>query len=100
MTVTEKQKRWLRQQGHHLRPVVRLGQAGLSPAVLAEIELALDHHELIKVRINSADREARDVAVQAIGARTGAELIQRIGHVASFLLANPRKKAPLQLPPR
>lgn len=88
----------MRQQVHHLKPVVTLGQAGLSDAVLAEIELALDHHELIKVRISSAEREERDATVQAIADRTGADLIQRIGHVASYFRRNPRKKAPLPLP--
>lgn len=98
MSITDKQRRWLRQQVHHLKPVVTLGQAGLSEAVLAEIELALDHHELIKVRISSAEREERDAVVQAIAARTGADLIQRIGNVASYFRANPRKKASLGLP--
>ena len=43
MTITEKQKRWLKKQVHHLKPVVTMGQAGMTEAVLAEIELALDH---------------------------------------------------------
>lgn len=98
MPITDKQRRWLRQQVHHLKPVVTLGQAGLSDAVLAEIELALDHHELIKIRIGSAEREERDATVQAIADRTGADLIQRIGHVASYFRPNPRKKSPLPLP--
>jgi len=98
MPITDKQRRWLKQRVHHLKPVVTLGQAGLSDAVLAEIELALDHHELIKVRVSSAERDERDATVRAIAARTDAALIQRIGNVASFFRANPRKKAPLQLP--
>lgn len=99
MPITDKQRRWLKQQVHHLKPVVTLGQAGLSAAVLAEIELAIDHHELIKVRISSADREGRDAAVRAIAEATGAHLIARIGNVASYFRANPRKKSPLLLPP-
>jgi RNA-binding protein len=98
VSITDKQRRWLRQQVHHLKPVVTVGQAGLSDAVLTEIELALAHHELIKVRISSAERNERDATVRTIAARTGAELVQRIGNVASYFRANPRKKSPLQLP--
>jgi hypothetical protein len=60
MRPTEQQKRWLKKQVHHLKPVVSLGQAGLTAPVLAEIELALDHHELIKVKIAAGDRDLRD----------------------------------------
>jgi RNA-binding protein len=63
MSITEKQKRWLKKQSHHLKPVVTLGQHGLTEAVLAEIELALSHHELLKVKVNAGDREERDAAI-------------------------------------
>jgi RNA-binding protein len=99
MTITEKQRRWLKKQIHHLKPVVTLGQAGLSDAVLAEIDLALGHHELIKVKVNAGDREARDAAVQAIARRTRSDLINRIGNTAAFFRANPEKKHRMRLPP-
>lgn len=98
MRPTEHQKRWLKQQVHHLKPVVSLGQAGLTEPVLAEIELALDHHELIKVKIAAGDRDLRDEFVAAIVSRTQADLIDRIGNMAAFYRANPRKKNPLALP--
>ncbi|MCO5760888.1 MAG: YhbY family RNA-binding protein [Gammaproteobacteria bacterium] len=97
MRPTEQQKRWLKKQVHHLKPVVSLGQAGLTEAVLAEIELALDHHELIKVKIAAGDRALRDAFIAAIASRTQADLIDRIGNTAAFFRANPRKKAPLDL---
>ncbi len=97
MRPTEQQKRWLKKQVHHLKPVVSLGQAGLTEAVLAEIELALDHHELIKVKIAAGDRALRDAFITAIASRTQADLIDRIGNTAAFFRANPRKKAPLDL---
>jgi RNA-binding protein len=98
MPISDKQKRWLKKQVHHLKPVVTVGQAGLSEAVLAEIELALDHHELIKIKINAGDREERDAAVSLIAKRTKSDLINRIGNTASYFRANPKKKKPMELP--
>lgn len=99
MTITEKQRRWLKRQVHHLKPVVLLGQAGLTEGVVAEIDGALAHHELIKVKVNAGDRDLRDAMVTEIARRTAADLIDRIGNMAAFFRANPDKKAPIQLPP-
>jgi len=80
--ITEKQKRFLRGKAHHLKPVVLTGNAGLSDPVMQEIEIALAHHELIKVRISAADRDQlREMANQACKA-TNATLVQVIGHIA------------------
>lgn len=98
MSITPRQKRWLKQQVHHLKPVVLIGQHGLSDAVLAELELALDHHELLKIRASVGDREERDAILTEITHRTGAILINRIGNVAALYRANPRKREPLALP--
>jgi len=95
---SERQKRWLKKQVHHLKPIVSLGQGGLTEPVLAELELALDHHEILKVKVAAGDRERRDELIAAIAERTGADLIDRIGNVAAFFRANPRKKTPLTLP--
>jgi RNA-binding protein len=67
-----------------------IGQAGLTPAVLKEIDLALDTHELIKVKIR-AEREERNVIREQICADTSAELVQSIGQVAVFFRKNPKK---------
>jgi RNA-binding protein len=98
MTITTKQRRWLKGQVHHLKPVVLLGQAGLTDGVVAEIDGALAHHELIKVKVNAGDRDLREAMVAEIATRTGSDLIDRIGNMASFYRANPDKKAPMQLP--
>jgi RNA-binding protein len=97
MAITEKQKRWLKKRTHHLKPVVTIGQQGITEAVLAELDTALSHHELLKVKVNAGDRDERDAAIALITRRTGAELVGRIGHVASFYRANPEKREPLQL---
>jgi RNA-binding protein len=98
MTITERQRRWLKRQVHHLKPVVLLGQAGLTDRVLAEIDSALAYHELIKVKVNAGDRGLREAMVEQIAMRTGSSLIDRIGSMAAFYRANPDKKAPIELP--
>jgi RNA-binding protein len=97
-SVDSHQRRALKQRAHHLKPVVLLGAAGLTEAVLAEVEQALDHHELIKVRVNGGDRDARDAQVRTIVEETGAALVQRIGNVAVLYRANPELKDPIRLP--
>lgn len=83
-------KKKLKAQAHSLKPVIMIGQAGLTAAVLAEIELALNTHELIKIRIR-AEREDRKLISEKICANTGAELIQSIGQIAVIYRLNPDK---------
>lgn len=89
MALTNKQKQFLRAQGHHLNPVVLLGQHGLTDAVMAEIELALSIHELIKVRIPGQDRDDKKDMMQQIATTTGSELVQSVGHIAVFYRPDP-----------
>lgn len=81
-------KKKLRAEAHTLKPVVMIGQSGLTAAVLAEIELALDAHELIKVKIR-AERDERKMIIEKICSDTGAELIQTIGQIAVIYRLNP-----------
>jgi RNA-binding protein len=97
MSLSEPQKRALKAQAHHLKPVVIVGQQGLTEAVLNEIALALDHHELIKVKINAGERQERDAMIQAITKDCQAIIIHRIGHVAIFYRRN-EKKPRIELP--
>ncbi len=82
MSLSEKLKSELRGRGHSLKPVVSIGNAGLSDAVLREIELSLEHHELMKIRIGGTDREQRTKIIRQICADFDAELVQAIGHIA------------------
>jgi len=77
-----KDKRALRARAHHLKPVVSVGAAGVSKGVLAELDVALDQHELVKLRIAADDREQRKDLIDSLCRRANAELIQRIGHTA------------------
>jgi RNA-binding protein len=95
MKLSSAQKRHLRALGHHLKPVVRVGQHGLRESVLQEIELALDSHELVKIKI-VADRDSRHAMGAEIIDRTGAEAIHSIGQMILIFRRNPEKpKVPL-----
>lgn len=86
--LSERQKKTLRGLGHALHPIVRVGDKGLSEAVLNELELALEHHELLKVAVRSGDRHERDALISELCTRTGAQLVQRIGHIALVFRRN------------
>lgn len=96
MTLTPKQRSHLRALAHARRPVVTTGQKGLTPAVLAEIDGALGHHELIKIRLNVADRDAREAMTREICAGTASDWVQSIGHIA--VIYRPAKKPVIELP--
>jgi len=91
MSLTPSQKRYLRSQAHHLKPVVMIGQHGLTDNVLAEIDGALAFHEMIKVRIAGAERDEKQAMVATILAASSAELVQLIGHIAVLFRRNPKK---------
>jgi len=81
LPLTGKQRRLLRGMGHHLEPVVIVGQAGVTEGVIAAVEQALHDHELIKVKINEGP-ETRQEAAQRLAEGTGAELAQLLGRTA------------------
>ncbi|MEJ2575393.1 MAG: ribosome assembly RNA-binding protein YhbY [Gammaproteobacteria bacterium] len=97
MPLTAAQKRHLRTLAQQLRPVVMVGQRGLGDSVVAELDGALDAHELLKVKVAAGDREERAQLVETMADRTGAEVVQRIGHVAVLFRRN-RKKPKVALP--
>jgi RNA-binding protein len=92
MQMSEKQKRHLRGLGHALKPVVMMGNAGLSDAVLAELSRALDDHELVKVRVRFGDRKIRDETIARLCEKSNSVLIKRIGNIALVYRSNPEKQ--------
>ena len=80
--LTAAQTRFLRGQAHDLRAMLQAGAKGVSEALVAEVDLALEQHELIKVKISGQEREARDAAIADLATRTEAALVQRSGHTA------------------
>lgn len=96
MAVNDKQRRYLKGLAHPLKPVVMIGNSGLTPNVLNEIELALSHHELIKVRVSGQERADRQHMLDQIAEQTGADLVMVIGHIGGFY--RPADKPKISLP--
>lgn len=88
MSLTKSQRRYLRELSHPLKPVVTVGNKGITPSLLDELDIALEHHELLKVRMAGGDRAERDEQVRVLIEHSGAELVQSIGYVASLYRAN------------
>jgi len=84
MELSERQRKYLRGLGHELSPVLLIGNAGVTAAVVAEAKRALNDHELIKVKFRGAEREARDTGLAELAASTDSVLLQRIGHTALY----------------
>lgn len=98
MNLSNKQKQHLKGLAHAIKPVVQLGNNGLTEGVLAEIEGAIKHHELIKVKIPTDDKEEKALIVDAIVRETGAFKLQTIGHVLVLFKQSDEKK--VELPKR
>jgi RNA-binding protein len=86
--LTARERAHLKARAHALEPVVHTGNAGVTDALIAEVDRALTAHELIKVKIGGDDRAARVAAGDAICARTGATAVHRVGKV--IILWRPR----------
>src|SRR2546426_12523842 len=86
-------RRELKARAHALDPVVLIGGAGLSPAVLAEIDRGLKSHELIKVRVPGADSSGREAILAESCRRTGAQPDQHIGKILAPFRENPEPLA-------
>jgi len=90
--LTADERRALRARAHHLHPIVMIGEAGLTPAVLHEIDVALRSHELVKIRVLGDDRERRARIDSEICAALDAHSVQQIGKMLVFY--RPRPEAP------
>ena len=96
MTLTPKQKSHLRSLAHKLKPVVMIGNAGVTENIIREIDNNLSHHELIKVRISGMERDDRTKTADRLSQETNSELINVIGHIAVLYRAG--KKPIINLP--
>ncbi len=106
MELTPAQRRALRAKAHHLSPFVIIGDAGLTPAVVSEIDVHLKSHELIKVKVQQAERDERAGIADEIAAALGAAVVQKIGKTLVIYRPRPEdasgapKKRPRRKPPR
>ena len=86
--LTARERAHLKARAHALEPVVQTGGAGITDAVVAEVDRALTAHELLKVRVGTDDRAERVAVGDELCARTGATVVDRIGKV--LILWRPR----------
>ena len=82
MTLTNERKKHFRALGHNLKPVVTVAGKGVTEGVLTETDRALEDHELIKIKIAIADRDARQQAIAELCKSCRAQLVQEIGKTA------------------
>jgi RNA-binding protein len=91
MPLSNNQLKYLRNLAHHLKPVVMIGQHGLTENVLNELNIALEHHELVKIKIAGEDRDDRKEMIQHLCDESGAEKVQAIGKTLTLFRRNPQK---------
>jgi putative YhbY family RNA-binding protein len=98
-TLSSAERRALRAKAHHLHAVVSIGQHGLTPSVLHEIDVNLMAHELIKIRVFSDARADRDAMLERICGELGAAPVQHLGKLLIVWRAAPKEPAE-KAPPR
>jgi RNA-binding protein len=96
ISLTPAQRRFLKAQAHGLNPVVMIGDAGLSEAVLKEADATLARHELIKIKVHSDNRDAREALLAELCSHLDAAPVQHIGKI--LVVYRPAKEPKLQLP--
>lgn len=90
-TLTPQDIRELRSKTHHLKPIVIIGNNGLTESVIQEIDRALNDHELIKIRVSVKDSKEELIKItQEICTKTDSTLIQFIGHIIAVYRKNPQ----------
>jgi RNA-binding protein len=94
VSLTTRERATLKARAHALEPIIQVGQAGVSDALVSEIDRALTAHELIKVRTPGDDRDVRVAIGDAISERTDAAVVQRVGKVVVLWRPNPEDAEP------
>ncbi len=100
MALSAAEKKYFRGIGHHLKPVVLVGGGGLSETLLAELDRALEDHELIKVKVHAEDRDARRAVFDSLPTACACELITAIGGIALIYRAAKKQNRKLSNPVR
>ena len=98
--LTPAERRALRARAHPLHPVIMVGEAGLTPAVISEIDRALKSLELIKIRVLGDDRNARAAMIEQICAALDASPVQHIGKILVVFRPRPESAEPKPAPRR
>ena len=90
MSLTQEQKKQFKSIGHHLKPVVTIADNGLTEGVLAELDRALNDHELIKIQLRIVERDDRKAIIDDVCQKSSSLLVQSIGKVALIYRKNPQ----------
>lgn len=88
-TLSSRERAHLKARAHALEPVVRIGHAGVTPEVAAEVDRALTAHELIKVSVAVEDRDERRALGEALAERVDATPVHRVGKIVILWRARP-----------
>lgn len=91
MSLSNTQLKHLRSLAHHIKPIILVGQHGVTENVINELNIALDHHELVKIKIAGDDRDARQEMIQMLCDGSGADKVQTIGKTLTLFRRNPKK---------
>ena len=95
MTLTGKQKNYLRGIAHTMNPIVTIGGKGLTEAVMNEVELALNHHELVKIKLPSNSKSEKVALLAQITSQSNSQPVQLIGRVGVIYRAGAEPKITL-----
>ena len=91
MSIDKLKNKSLREAAHHLNPIIWVGKNGITKNVIKEIIQALEHHELIKIKLLQADKEQRKIDIEKICKFTGTQLINNVGNILIIYKENNQK---------
>ena len=97
MEMNTKQIKHLKSLGHKLNPIVTVGQHGMKESINTELDIALDYHQLVKIKVSVGDRDARDELINTLVSTHSAQLVQRIGNVALLYRKNKDKPSVFEI---
>lgn len=89
--LNKEQKNFLLPLAHNLKTIIWIGQKGLTENVMQEINNALDHHELVKLKIRVGERSLREQTAEEICKATKAETVQKTGNTIVLFRRNPKQ---------
>ncbi len=93
--LTVKQRQYLKGLAHGIQPVVMIGNNGVTPSVIKEIQSSLNAHELIKIKVMSDDREVREALIPQLLTETAAQFVQHIGKQIILFKSSDKQKITL-----
>ncbi|VAW61949.1 FIG004454: RNA binding protein [hydrothermal vent metagenome] len=91
MPLLKKQLKHLISLAHNLKPVIMIGQQGITENILTELSIAIEHHELVKIKIAGEDRDSREEMIKQLIKASSAQTVQKIGKTLTLYRRNTKK---------